>query len=130
MPLTRISLHRGKSNDYLKAVSSALHEALVETFDVPHDDRFQIIDQRTPGDLVIDPAYLGGPRSENFVLFEITAGKPRSTDVKRAFYRRLVTLLAQSPGLRPEDVMVIVTTTSSDSWSFANGVASMIEEAA
>lgn len=121
MPFTRISLLRGKSPQYLRALSDSLHQALVESFEVPADDRFQAIHQHEPGELVFDRHYLGGPRSDDFVLFAITAGKPRTTEVKRRFYKRLIERLADAPGLRPEDVMVIITTTQRDEWSFANG---------
>ncbi len=60
------------------------------------------------------------------MLIAITAGKVRSTEVKKTFYRRLIALLGQSPGIRPEDIMIIITTTSSDEWSFSHGEASMI----
>ncbi|MGO4127596.1 tautomerase family protein [Inquilinus sp. YAF38] len=128
MPLTRISLARGKSPDDLRALSDSLHRALVEAFDVPPDDRFQIIQQHEPGELVFDRTYLGGPRSDDFVLFQITAGRPRSAATKAAFYRRLVECLAEVPGIRPEDVMVVISTTQLDDWSFAGGVASMVQD--
>ena len=79
MPFSRISLHRGKSPEYLRAGSDGRHRALVETFDVPADDRFQAIHQHEPGELIFDQSYLGGPRSDDFVLIAITAGRPRST---------------------------------------------------
>ncbi len=126
MPLTRISLLKGKSPEFLQAISASLHRALVEAFDVPRDDRFQIFHQHEPGELVFDRNYLGGPRSSDFVLFAITAGRPRSVETKKAFYRRLAALLAESPGLRPQDVMVVITTTNHDDWSFANGDAWML----
>jgi hypothetical protein len=129
MPLTRITLLKGKSPEYLGALSDSLHRALVEAFEVPPDDRFQVFDQREPRKLAFDRNYLGGPRSDDFTLFAITAGRPRSAETKKAFYRRLVALLAQSPGLRPADVMAIISTTGREDWSFANGVASMIENA-
>jgi len=128
MPLTRISLARGKPPEYLRALSDSLHRALVEAFDVPPDDRFQAIHQHEPGELAFDRHYLGGPRSEDFVLFQVTAGRPRSTGTKQAFYRRLVERLAEAPGVRPEDVMVVISTTQLDDWSFAGGVASMIQD--
>ncbi|MBR0644680.1 tautomerase family protein [Plastoroseomonas hellenica] len=129
MPFTRISLLRGKSPDYLRTLSDSLHQALVESFEVPPDDRFQAIHQHEPGELVFDRHYLGGPRSDDFVLFAITAGKPRTTEVKRRFYKCLVERLAEAPGVRPEDVMVIITTTQRDEWSFANGEPWTIEAA-
>ena len=123
MPFTRISLLRGKSPEYIGALSESLHRALVEAFDAPPNDRFQLIHQHAPGELVFDRNYLGGPRSNDFVLFAVTAGRPRSAQVKQAFYARLVALLAEAPGLRPEDVMIVITTTSPEDWSFSGGQA-------
>jgi phenylpyruvate tautomerase PptA (4-oxalocrotonate tautomerase family) len=121
VPFTRISLLRGKSPEYLSAVSDNLQRALIEAFDVPAADRFQLIHQHAPGELVFDRDYLGGPRSDDFILFAVTAGRPRSTEVKQAFYKRLVALLAEAPGVRPEDVMVVITTTNPEDWSFSAG---------
>ncbi|EJL48668.1 Tautomerase enzyme [Rhizobium sp. CF122] len=127
MPFVRISLLRGKSPDYLRAVSDSIHRAMVETFNVPATDRFQAIHQHEEGELIFDRNYLAGPRSDDFVLFAITAGKPRSTEARQTFFKRAAELLGQSPGIRPEDVMIVVTTTSPDEWSFGDGKAQMSE---
>lgn len=127
MPFVRISLLRGKSPEYLRAVADSIHRAMVETFNVPPADRFQIIHQHEPGELIFDRNYLAGPRSDDFVLFAITAGKPRSTVTRQAFFKRATELLGQSPGIRPEDIMIVVTTTSPDEWSFGDGKAQMSE---
>jgi phenylpyruvate tautomerase PptA (4-oxalocrotonate tautomerase family) len=126
MPFARISLRRGKSRAYLRALSDSLHRALVETFDVPPADRFQVIHQHDQEELVFDREYLAGPRSDDFVLIAITAGRPRSTAVKQALYRRVVALLAVAPGIRREDVMIVITTTGADEWSFGDGAAQMV----
>jgi phenylpyruvate tautomerase PptA (4-oxalocrotonate tautomerase family) len=39
-------------------------------------------------------------------------------------------LLAEAPGLDPEDVMVVITTTAGDDWSFGGGRAAMMGERA
>jgi len=129
MPFTRISLLKGKPPLYLGARSDGLRQALVESFEVPPDDRFQVIDQREPDELIFDRNYLGGPRSDDFVLFEIAAGRPRSVETKKAFHRRLVALLAERPGARPQDVMTIIATTGRDEWSFGGGEAQLIDAA-
>jgi hypothetical protein len=129
MPFARISLRKGKSRTYLRALSDNLHRALVEAFDVPPTDRFQVIHQHEPEELVFDRDYLAGPRSDDFVLIAITAGRVRSTAVKQGFYRRAVALLAEAPGIRPEDVMIVITTTGADEWSFGDGAAQMVEHA-
>jgi phenylpyruvate tautomerase PptA (4-oxalocrotonate tautomerase family) len=121
MPFTRIALLRGKSPQYLKTLSDSLHQALVETFNVPPADKFQAIDQYESGELIYDSDYLGGPRSADYILFSITAGKERDAATKQGFYERLVALLAQNLQLRPADVMVVITTTQLDGWSFSAG---------
>lgn len=45
MPLTRIGLRRGKSPAYRKALTDGIYQAMRETFDVPDDDRFMLIDE-------------------------------------------------------------------------------------
>jgi phenylpyruvate tautomerase PptA (4-oxalocrotonate tautomerase family) len=126
MPFARISLLKGKPPAFLQALSDNLHRALVDAFEVPPHDRFQIIHQHEPEELVFDRHYLCGPRSDGFVLICVTAGRQRDTGVKQVFYRRLVDLLAESPGIRPEDVMVVVNTTELDDWSFGCGIATML----
>jgi phenylpyruvate tautomerase PptA (4-oxalocrotonate tautomerase family) len=122
MPFTRISLLAGKSRDYLKAVTNSLDRALVECFDVPEHDRFAAIHQHQQEELIFDRNYRGGPRSDDFILFHITTGKARSDETKRRFYRQLVDLLAEAPGIRPEDVMVIIANSTFEDWSFASGI--------
>ena len=121
MPHARISLLRGASPAYLRALSSSLNQAMHEAFEVPAGDCFQMIHQHAPEELVFDRHYLGGPRSDRFVLIAITAGRERSDACKQAFYRRLVELLAIAPGIAPEDVMVTIVTTSAQDWSFGGG---------
>ncbi len=127
MPFTRITLHRGNSPENLKALSDNCHQAMVETFDVPAADRFQAIHQLVPGELVFDRNYLAGPRSDDYVFFDVTIGRPRSADVKQALYRRLVERLGEAPGIRAEDVRVAITTAQREDWSFGDGRAQMIE---
>lgn len=129
MPFARISLMQGKSDDYLKAVSDSLYQAMIETFNVPQNDLFQVIHQHRPNEFIFDRHYLGGPRSDDFFIFAITIGKPRDTATKKAFYERLVEKLAVSPGVRPEDVMIIISTSSRDEWSFSNGGMQMLDVA-
>lgn len=122
MPFARISLLAGRSPEDLKAISESLHHALVENFEVPEKDRFQVFHQHQPNELVFDRDYLGGPRSDDFILIHITTGKPRSLKVKQRFYRDLVERLARSPGIRPEDVMIVIANSTFEDWSFASGI--------
>ena len=121
MPYSRITLRKGKPPTYLKALSESLHTALTETFDAPVKDRFQIIHQVEAEELIFDRDYLGGPRSDDYVLIAITIGRPRTAERKQAFYQRLVQLLQTSPGIRPQDVMIVINSTNAEDWSFSDG---------
>ncbi|MBY5401590.1 tautomerase family protein [Rhizobium sp. LARHSG275] len=127
MPFVRISLRKGKSADYLAALADNIQRALVETFDVPENDRFQTIHQHDDNELIFDRSYLAGPRSDDFVYISVTIGRPRTGEMKAALYRRLAELLAQSPGLRPENVMIVISTSAPEDWSFGNGIAQMTD---
>jgi len=110
MPYARISMLKGKPAEYRRALSDSLYRAMVESFNVPENDLFQIFHQLDRDELVFDRHYMGGPRSEDFVHIAITTGKPRTTEVKLALYRRTVELLAQTPGIQPQDVMIVIST--------------------
>ena len=108
------------------AIADGVHQALQETYNVPEGDRFQIIHQLEPGSLFYDPEYLGIHRSDGIVIIHIVAGKWRDTETKKAFYKRATELLAEKPGLRPEDVQIILSPNERDDWSFGNGIASYL----
>jgi phenylpyruvate tautomerase PptA (4-oxalocrotonate tautomerase family) len=122
MPFTRISLLAGKSPAYLQAVADSLDRALVERFEVPETDRFVVIDQLRPEELIFDRHYRGGPRSDDFIVFHITTGRTRSTETRASFFQQLVERLAEAPGIRPEDVMIILANSTFEDWSFTSGL--------
>jgi len=127
MPLVRISLLKGKSPEYLRAVTDGVHAALAETYAVPPDDRFQLIDQYEPGTFIYDPDYLGIHRTDDLVMVQITAAATRDTATKQALYKAIVERLTRDPGLRPEDVMITIIPNQREDWSFGHGLASYVK---
>jgi ketosteroid isomerase-like protein len=122
MPFVNISLARGKSGEYLEAVSRAVHAALVAEFGVRPADDFQIIDQHDDSELVFNRNFRGGPRSDDWIVFTITDGLDRGERAKRRFYKTLVRLLEEGAGVRSADVFVMITVTPPENFSFADGV--------
>jgi ketosteroid isomerase-like protein/phenylpyruvate tautomerase PptA (4-oxalocrotonate tautomerase family) len=122
MPFVNISLARGKSDDYLRAVSRAAHDALVTELGMKPEDDFQVIHQHEAGELVFNRDFRGGPRSDDWILFTITDGLDRGERAKRRFYKTLVRLLGEDPGVRSADVFVMMTVTPPENFSFADGV--------
>ena len=128
MPLVHISLLKGKSREHIRAICDGVHQSLIEAFNIPPDDRFQLIHQHEPDDFIYDTDYLGIHRSPDVVFIHITAGNWRNTATKKALYKAVADRLTKSPGLRREDVQVILSSNERDEWSFGNGLASYIRE--
>jgi phenylpyruvate tautomerase PptA (4-oxalocrotonate tautomerase family) len=121
MPLVRITLAQGTSPEHRRAIADGVHRALVETANVPKDDRFQSVHEVPSGDLHYDPAYLGQKRSGAVVFIQITLNQGRTVDVKKALYARIADNLAASPGLRKDDVLVSLVEVPKENWSFGGG---------
>ena len=130
MPLVRISLIKGKTAAHARAIADGVQQALVETYNVPPDDRFQIIEQLERDALIYDPDYVGVHRTDDIVIVHIVAGRWRDTATKKALYARLVCLLAEKPGLRPEDLQIIISSNDRDDWSCGKGRATYVEDKA
>ena len=77
MPLVQISLLKGKSNDHIRAIADSVHQALTETYEVPIDDRFQLIHQHEPEEFIYDANYLDIQRSKDVVFINILASNWR-----------------------------------------------------
>jgi len=123
MPLVRISLVKGQPAALRRSIGDAVHRAMVEAIDVPQRDRFQLLTEHEPGDLVYDSEYLGIARSDNIVIIQITLSAGRSLEKKRKLYRRVAHNLGEL-GVRREDVWINLVEVAKENWSFGNGVAS------
>lgn len=123
MPLVRISLRAGKPEAHRTAIGDAVHRAMVETINVPAQDRFQIITEHDAAGLLYDPSYLGISRTDDLVVVQITLNTGRTTEMKKALYARIAELLEASPGVRRQDVLVSLVEVSKENWSFGDGVA-------
>jgi phenylpyruvate tautomerase PptA (4-oxalocrotonate tautomerase family) len=130
MPFIRISLLRGKSPQYIRAISDGVHRALIDAYNAPADDRFHVVHQHERDEFIYDADYLGVHRTDDLVFIHIVAGNWRDTRTKQALYKAIADRLSENPGLRREDVMVILSPNQRDEWSFGNGVASYVKDVA
>jgi 4-oxalocrotonate tautomerase len=101
MPLTRVSLLRGKPPEYRQAILDGLYQAMREVFDVPEDDRFMTIDEYDKGNFLYGENYLGIARDDDLVIVQITVNNTRGPEQKKALFARVAEILAKNPGIRP-----------------------------
>ena len=126
MPLVRIDLPAGKPAEYRRAVADVVYAALRATLEVPDGDRFQIISERVPEELLIDPGYLGIVRGPDALIVQVTLSRGRTVAMKPAFYKAVAEGLAAWVGMRPEDVFISLVEVGREDWSFGNGVAQYV----
>jgi phenylpyruvate tautomerase PptA (4-oxalocrotonate tautomerase family) len=96
---------------------------MVETVNVPPLDRFQVITEHSKSDFSYDPQYLNISRTDDLVMIQITLNSGRTTELKKALYRRMADLLHQEVGIRKEDVLINLVEVPKENWSFGNGEA-------
>jgi 4-oxalocrotonate tautomerase len=123
MPFTRISLKKGTSAAYRKAIVSSIYEAMRETFNVPENDIFMLIHQHDDDEFHCDPSYMGVERSDRLVVIQITVSNTRNIDQKKALFAGIAANLAKSPGLRMEDIFINLLEVPKENWSFGLGLA-------
>ena len=128
MPLQRIDVVEGRSDEQRRAIADAVHRALVESIGVPQDDRFQVVTEHSRAGLVFAPAYLG-IRHEDPVLVQLTISSGRTTEQKQRLYARLAELL-EAAGVRRADVIVNLVEVAREDWSFGDGVAQYVKPGA
>jgi phenylpyruvate tautomerase PptA (4-oxalocrotonate tautomerase family) len=123
MPLTSISLRRGKPPEYRKAIMDGLYEAMRETFNVPEDDRFMSITQHDADEFLYGAHYLGIERSDDLVLIQLTVSNTRTVEQRKALFAAIAKKLGDNPGIRPQDVFINLVEVAKENWSFGHGLA-------
>jgi 4-oxalocrotonate tautomerase len=129
MPLVRIDLRRGKSVAYRKAICEGIYRAMRETFNVPEDDRFILVNEYAAGDFNYAKSYLGIAHTDDLVVIQVTANNTRTLEQKKAFFARVAALLSANPGVRKEDIFINLVEVKKENWSFGNGIAQYAEPA-
>ncbi len=125
MPIVQIALRAGKPEAYRQAIFDNLYRAMRETLNVPEDDQFMTLTEHGTSNFRVGSAF-GVQRSDDVVYMRIVVFDTRTTDEKKALFRRLADLLGDNPGIRPEDVFIVLTESAKENWSVGNGVAQFV----
>ena len=120
MPLVNISILKGKSPEYIKAVADGINSAVIETMGFPDDDHYQIIHELEPHCLQLQE------RTGDRVMMHLTMRAGRSDESKQAFYAKVVENLAADPGIDPANVLITIVENHDIDWSFRDGIAQFV----
>ncbi|MGV4797119.1 tautomerase family protein [Rhizobium sp. F40D2] len=125
MPLLKFNLIRGRSSEEIANLLDAAHDAMVEAFNVPDRDRYQIVNEHDRSHFIASDTGLGIDRSDKFVLIEIVS-RPRTRLEKEDIYSGLCRELAVKCNMASSDIMITFVANTDEDWSFGHGRAQFL----
>jgi phenylpyruvate tautomerase PptA (4-oxalocrotonate tautomerase family) len=125
MPLVRVDVVQGRTEEQITALSNTIQEVMIEFFAAPELDKYQVIHEHRPGLIRALDTGLGFPRTDNIVIIQVTQ-QGRSTAQKQAMYAAMSERLAKI-GIAPTDLIISVTENTKADWSFGMGRAQFLE---
>ncbi len=127
MPLVRIDVVEGRRTaEQLRLLADTVQEVMLDVFAAPPRDRYQVITEHRPGQLICEDTGLGIERTDDLVVLQVFQ-QGRSEEQKRALYAGLAKRLEEAAGLAPSDLIVSVMGNSREDWSFGLGRAQFLE---
>ena len=127
MPLVRIDVIEGRRTpEELRRLADAVQEVVLDVFAAPPRDRYQVITEHRPGQIICEDTGLGIERTDDLVVLQVFQ-QGRSDEQKRALYAELSRRLAEVTALPPGDLVVSVVANTRADWSFGLGRAQFLD---
>ncbi|TXK81447.1 tautomerase family protein [Paenibacillus sp. N3.4] len=127
MPFVRVSYLENQYTDKdLPRISQCILKALIEHFNVPEDDYFQVFHAHKKSEFYYSKDYLNASRTDQLLYIQITLKSGRSRDQKCSFYKKLAELLSSQCKIKEDNVFVVLNETEFEDWTFGKGIAQMI----
>jgi 4-oxalocrotonate tautomerase len=122
MPLARIDIGPAATPELAQIISEVVYAAMIEIAKVPQHDKFQIVTRHDAGQLIYpSEGYLGIDYTPGIIFIQVFWVAGRSTEVKKAFYRKIADDLHARAGVRKQDVFISLIDSAREDWSFGNG---------
>jgi phenylpyruvate tautomerase PptA (4-oxalocrotonate tautomerase family) len=125
MPLLRFDLIEGRDQASLRKLLDVVHTAVVDAFDVPQRDRYQIVHEHPADNMIIQDTGLGFNRTNNLVVLSIVSNT-RPKEKKQKLYALLAERLEAECGIAPTDLMISIVENNNADWSFGLGEAQFL----
>jgi len=127
VPLVRIDVIEGRrSQEELRRLADAVQDVMLDVFAAPPRDRYQVVTEHRPGQLICEDTGLGFERTDDLVVLQVFQ-QGRSEEQKRALYAGLAERLKAHAGLAPTDLIVSVIGNTREDWSFGLGRAQFLD---
>ncbi|MDR1568524.1 MAG: tautomerase family protein [Streptococcaceae bacterium] len=126
MPLIKIDLVRGKSDEEIEQILNSIHQAVLIAFNVPKGDRYQIVTQHDENEMILLDTGLGFTRDTKNQIVITVISRKRKTEAKTIFYKLISKLLYNDCQIEPKNILISFVENSDADWSFGFGEAQFI----
>lgn len=122
MPIMYFDIIRGRTREQVRALLDSAQAAVEAAWEVPARDRYQVVTEHSPDEMIIQDHGLGIPRSENIVLLHMVNRRGRRTPAqKEKLYQLLVENLQRDCGVAPSDVVATIVDIENEDWTLGYG---------
>ncbi|MBN8235641.1 tautomerase family protein [Halobacillus kuroshimensis] len=125
MPLLKFHMYEGRTEQEVKDLLDVTHKVMVDAFEVPERDRYQVVHEHKPYQMIMQDTGLGFTRSEKFLLIHMISRKRTEKQVT-SFYENLAHALDEQFGITSEDLMISISVNGDEDWSFGGGKAQFL----
>jgi phenylpyruvate tautomerase PptA (4-oxalocrotonate tautomerase family) len=127
MPYVQISLMKGRTRASLERISDSIHQALVNAFNIPELDKFQVIHEVDKGNMIFPHQYLGIPHTQDIIYIHITAKSGRTLPMKKELYQNIAANICEKESISQDDIFIVLSETCEENWSFGQGQAQLVQ---
>ncbi|CZR51977.1 related tautomerase yrdN [Phialocephala subalpina] len=126
MPLVKIDIIKGvRSPEEIKNLADVVQEVMLQKFNAPPRDRYQIITQHEPYEIICEDTNLNSPRTNKLVFIQIFQ-QGRDAEMKQATYAELQKRLEVDCGVPGTDLIISASRNEREDWSFGMGRAQFL----
>ncbi len=115
MPLVRISICKGRSQDQKKALLNGVHSALISAFKIPEGDRNQRLVEIEPDNFEFPEG-----KTSSYTVIEMTVFPGRSLEAKKNLYQTVTRNLGEL-GIKSDDIIIVLREPPLENWGIRGG---------
>ncbi|EEK89920.1 4-oxalocrotonate tautomerase [Bacillus cereus] len=131
MPFVKIYYPENILNEEeLEKMGECIHLSLIEHFNIPENDYFQMFLPYQQNKFLYNPYYLlerGEKRTENMIYVSITCGPGRTVQQKKDLYQSVSLKITEYSDVKTSDIFITINETAAENWSFGQGIAQMVK---
>lgn len=111
MPLVKVNMLKGRSQEYKKTVFDCIHQSLNTAFQIQDWDRFQRIEEFDKCNFEIPEG-----KTDNFMIIEFTVFPGRTKEQKKNLIETVTGTLVEKLSIAPTDIFITIIEPPLENW--------------